>query len=256
MFDAVVMAGGSGTDPLARQEGVSNKAFIPLEGKPLLAYVLESLIRAPSVRRVVAVGPPVELEALREEGLPCTIVPESGSMLDNAAAGLAQANPDGLCILSTGDIPLLTPGTVERFLELCRPWEADFYYPILNRESCESLFPETRRTYVRLRDGAVTGGNLALIRPSWFRDCRDELEIFIATRKNPLKLWRILPPFILFKFLLGRLAVVDLECTLSKALHLRARAVPCDLVELGTDVDKPSDLQAVRQELDRRKSRG
>ncbi len=248
------MAGSSGIDPLARQEGVTNKAFILLSGRPLLAYVLESLARAPSIRRVIAVGPPVELEALREGGLPLIVVPETGSMLDNAAAGLEQAAPDGLCLLSTGDIPLLTAGTVEHFLALCRPREADFFYPVLSRESYRS-FPETQRTYVRLRDGALTGGNLVLIRPSWFRDYRGQLEIFIATRKNPLKLWRFLPPLILFKFLCGRLAVIDLEDAFSKALHLRARAVPCDLVELGLDVDKPGDLQIVRQELARREGR-
>lgn len=255
MFDAVIMAGGSGTDSLAQQEGVSNKAFIDLEGRPLLAYILESLIGAPSVRRVVVVGPPEDLAVLQDKGLSFTAIPEGGSMLDSAAAGLAEADPDSLCILSTGDIPLLTPATVENFLETCRPWEADFYYPILTRESCENLFPETRRTYVRLHDGVFTGGNMALIRPSWFRDNRERLEIFIATRKKPLKLLRTLPPSILIKFILGRLTVPDLERTLSKTLHFRAKAVPCDLVELGTDVDKLSDLQVVRQELARRRSR-
>lgn len=252
-FDVVVMAGGSGSDPLARQEGVANKAFIPLSGQPLLGYVLESLVQAPSIRRVITVGPPVELEALREKGLPLIVVPENGSMLDNAAAGMAEADPDRLCLLSTGDIPLLTAATVESFLALCRPWQADFFYPILNRESYQS-FPETRRTYIRLRDGAITGGNLALIRPSWFRDYREQVEIFIATRKNPLKLWRFLPPLILLKFLCGCLAVADLERSFSKALHFQAKAVPCDLFELGLDVDKPSDLQVVKRELARRES--
>ena len=247
MFDAVVLAGGGKIEPLTEQEGVSNKAFILLDGKPLLGYILEALTNARSIGRIAVVGPAGELNHFREAGFGFTLVPEDGGMLDNLAAGLRAVGRDRHCLVATGDIPLLNEAVVEGFLSLCRPYDADFYYPILTRESCEARFPEMKRTYVRLREGAYTGGNVALLQPAWFNRNRGRLEMFIAYRKKPLKLMRLLPPLFILKYLGKRLSIADLEERLSHLMHLKARAVPCDYVEIGTDVDKPSDLSVVRR---------
>lgn len=247
MIDAVVMAGGGKIEPLAGQEGVPNKAFLMLQGKPLVGHVISALADAPSVGRIVVVGPARGLKELQEAGYSFDAVDEAGSMLENAAAGLEQVDKDKPCLMVTADIPLLRAPVVESFLALCEPFDHDLYYPILSRECCERSFPETRRTYVKLRDGCFTGGNIILINPRWFFKNRDRLDIFIATRKKPLKLLRLLPFSFLIKFLTRRLSVADLEKELSRIMDCKARAVPCDLVEIGTDVDKISDLEAVNR---------
>jgi GTP:adenosylcobinamide-phosphate guanylyltransferase len=249
MFDAVVMAGGGKADQLTEQAGVTNKAFILLNGKQLLGYVLDSLSMTPSIERVVVVGPERELESLRQQGYRFAVVPEAGGMLDNAAAALQEVDQSRLCLIVTGDIPLLNRQVLEEFLALCAPYDRDLYYPVLTRESCQGRFPETRRTYVRLKEGTFTGGNLMLIRPGWLALNRHRLEMFIAYRKKPLKLLRILPPLFTLKFLFKRLSLSDLENVFSRLLQLQARAVLCDLVEIGTDVDKISDLEVVRKAL-------
>ncbi len=249
MFEAVVLAGGERNDPLALQEGVLNKAFIPVQGRPLVGYILSALACCPSIRKIIVVGPEEGLMELQARGYLFTAVPEKGSMLDNIAAGLKAADPDSLCLLSTGDIPLVNAGMLEDFMTLCAPHTADFYYPIITGHSCQQRFPRTSRTCVRLREGAFTGGNLALIRPSWFNCNRNRLETFVAYRKHPLKLFRILPFWFIIKFIFHRLSVKDLEAYLSRVLQLTARAVPCPFAELATDVDKPSDLEVVNREL-------
>ncbi len=252
MIDVLVMAGGGKVEPLTEQEGVTNKAFIPINGKPLLVYILEGLSGAKSVNKTVIVGPEEDLHTLQQAGFSFTLIPEAGTMLENAAAGMSAVDPDKLCLIVTGDIPLLDKNVVEDFLKLCEPFDADFYYPILTRESCESRFPETKRTYVRLKDGTFTGGNMVLLRPGWFLKNRHRLEMFIANRKKPLKLLRMFPPIFIVKYFCRRLCVADLEKKLSQLMLLQARAVPCDLVALGTDVDKLSDLTVVRETLSRR----
>ena len=74
------------------------------------------------------------------------------------------------------------------------------------------------------------------------------MNTFIAYRKHPLKLFKIFP-LVYHKILFHRLAIKDLETHLSRVLDFTARAVPCSFVELATDVDKPSDLEAVNREL-------
>ncbi|MEW5785102.1 MAG: nucleotidyltransferase family protein [Bacillota bacterium] len=253
MFDAVIMAGGGKAEPLTELEGVSNKAFIKVNGRTLLGYILDALSRAPSVARIAVVGPTRELAELQQEGYTFTAVEETGGMLDNAMAGLEAVCGERLCLVVTADIPLLHESVVETFLELCAPFDGDFYYPVLSRESCESVFPDTKRTYVRLREGDVTGGNLALLNPAWFIKNRHRLEMFIANRKKPLKLLRLLPLSFVAKFLLHRLSIADLETELSRMMGMTVRAVPCTLVEIGTDVDKLSDLEAVRRALSDRR---
>lgn len=249
MFDAVVLAGGGKPEPLTELEGVSNKAFIMLHGRPLLAYILQALQEAPSVDRIMVVGPKSELAILRQEGYDFEIVLEKESMLDNVAACIKSADQNRLCLVVSGDIPLLNAGVIEEFLKLCAPYNHDFYYPILTREKCLLRFPETERTYVRLKEGYITGGNVGLINPGWFLSNRDRLELFISYRKKPLKLLRILPPSLIIKYLLKSLSVTDLEFFISRLLCFKARAVPCDCVEIGVDVDKISDLKVVRKTL-------
>jgi len=249
LFDAVVLAGGGKEEPLTRQEGVTNKSFIDIHGQPMLGYILDALAGAASIGKVIVIGPEEELSGLLEQGSSFIPVPEEGGLLENTAAGLRAVDQERLCLVLTGDIPLVDRETIESFLKLCEPFDGDFYYPILNRESCRERFPQMKRTYVRLMDGYFTGGNMALLRPEWFARCRDRLDLFVAYRKKPLKLFRILPLSFIFKFLFNRLTVSELESYLSGMMQAKALAVPCDFVEIGTDVDKISDLEMVRQVL-------
>ena len=249
MIDAVVLAGGGKPEPLTEQEGVSNKAFIKLHNKPIIAYILDALHQASSIDRIIVVGPQNEFEELKQERGFFEIVAERGSMLDNLAAGFELINTEKPCLVVTGDIPLINSVVIEHFLELCTPLEHDLYYPVLTREACLESFPETERTYVRLKEGHVTGGNIGLVRPSWFLDNKARLEMFISYRKKPLKLLRILPLSLGIKYLLKTLSIKDLEYHLSRLLFLKAKAVICDCVEIAVDIDKISDLEVAKKAI-------
>lgn len=249
MFDAVVLAGGGKNEPLTKREKVSNKSFIHIHGRPMLGYIIGALLDSPSIGKIFVVGPERELTALLEEGYSFVPLPEGGDLLANVASGLKAMDGTHPCLVLTGDIPLINRAAIEGFLERCAPFEGDFYYPILLRESCQKRFPQMSRTYVRLREGYYTGGNIALIRPEWFERCRYRLDLFVTYRKKPLKLFRILPLSFILKFILKILSVTDLERYLSQMMGAEARAVPCEFVEIGTDVDKISDLEIVRQAL-------
>lgn len=249
MFDAVVLAGGGKPEPLTEAEGVSNKAFISIEGKFLLAYVLQALKDAPSVGRTVVVGPEEDLQILQPMGYQFEIAAGKESMLENLAEGFMAVDRQRPCLVVTADIPLITSPVLEDFLALCAPHDLDLYYPVLSRETCLRMFPGTERTYVRLREGYLTGGNIGLLKPSWFLENLDRLQMFISYRKKPLKLMRILPPGLIVKYFLKKLSVADLERHISRLLGLKARAVFCDRAEIGVDVDKISDLELVRKVL-------
>ena len=250
MFDALVLAGsGKANDPLSEYAGVQNKAFIPIKGRPLITYILDTLAATPAVSTVIVVGPAEELETLRQEGYNFLIANEGGSILNNVANAIEHAEPNRLCLLITGDIPLLSRAALEEFLNLCAPYDGDLYYPVLSEETCLKSYPDTKRTYVALKEGPVTGGNIGLINPAWFTKKKDSLELFISYRKKPLKLLRILPLSLALKYFLKKLSLADLEKQLSRLLEMKAHAIPCQCAEIGLDVDKISDLEQVKKLL-------
>jgi GTP:adenosylcobinamide-phosphate guanylyltransferase len=251
MYDAVVMAGGGKPEPLTTLEGVNNKAFIQLYGRPILTYILDALVESPTVDNIAVVGPAEELNKLVKADYNITVVEEGGTMLENLANALQAVRQDRLCLVTTGDIPLLNASVVEEFISLSAPYDADLYYPLLSRETCLQSYPDTERTYVQLKDGFLTGGNIGFIRPEWFLKNRDRLELFISYRKKPLKLLRILPLSLIIKYLFKQLAVKDLEIYLSRLLGFKARAVFCTCAEIGLDVDKISDLEQVKKIVER-----
>ncbi len=251
MFDAVVLAGSGKPDPLTINEGVTNKAFIEINDRFLLTYVLDALGSSSSIDQITVVGPEKELTDLRNSGYNINVVPERGSMLDNLAAGFGAVDQNRLCLVVTADIPLIRAEVIERFLELCSPYDHEFYYPVLTRELCLEKFPQTERTYVRLKEGHLTGGNISLFNPRWFLDNRERLEMFISFRKKPLKLMRIFPPFFIIKYLFKILSVNDAELFLSRHFSIKASAVFSDSVEIGIDVDKICDLELVKSILEK-----
>jgi len=250
MFDALVLAGsGKVNDPLTEYAGVHNKAFIPIKGRPLITYILDTLASTPAVSTIIVVGPAKELETLRQEGYNFLIANEGDTLLNNVSNAIKHAEPSRLCLVVTGDIPLLSRAALEEFLNLCAPYDGDLYYPVLSEETCQKSYPDTKRTYVVLKEGPVTGGNIGLVNPAWFIKKKDSLELFISYRKKPLKLLRILPLSLVLKYYLKKLSLTDLEKSLSNLLEMKAHAVLCQCAEIGLDVDKISDLEQVRKLL-------
>jgi CTP:molybdopterin cytidylyltransferase MocA len=190
------------------------------------------------------VGP----EALKEEyGSDRVLVLEpAGGMLENLAAGLEALSGFSRVLVVTGDIPLLTAEIVEEFIRLCGDAEAEVYYPIIPREAVETRYPGVQRTYVRLREGSFTGGNVGLVDPRALKRSLERAGDFVRLRKKPFRLALVVGPGFFCRFLLGRLSVKNVERRMCRLLGFSGRAVIADLPEIGVDVDKPADLAAVK----------
>lgn len=246
MFDVVVLAGTGKSSELTRCEQVDNKAFISIAGRPLLAFVLEALRTTPEVGRIAVVGPQERLASLIGE-YEAIAVQETGGIPGNILAGYRALLPSKHFLLATADIPLLTAEALTDFLERAKPYVHDFYYPIVAREDSERRFPGVVRTYACLREGTFTGGNIFLLNPDKVEEVMPRLHRFIAWRKSPLKLAGILGPVFIFKFLARRLSIAELERRLPDMFGLSGKAIISGYAEIGTDVDKLSDLELVRK---------
>ncbi|MBC9784176.1 nucleotidyltransferase family protein [Heliobacterium chlorum] len=243
-MDALILAAGRNDGPL-KAYGVSMEALIPLSGRPMTDYVVQALANSRDIERVVVVGP-VELRARYAGDRRITVVSGGDDHLDSLRRGLAALpSTDGYILIATGDLPLLTRQVVADFLSRCREIDGDVYYPVVRREKCEERFPGVRRTFVRMREGEFTGGNLFLVRRRVIDGAMGKAHQFICLRKRPLALSRLLGwPFVL-RFLFRRLSIDQAQERMSAIFGFRAVCVISPCPELGIDIDKPADLEMI-----------
>jgi GTP:adenosylcobinamide-phosphate guanylyltransferase len=251
---AVVTAGWSPTedDPLAEHTQGRSKALIPIAGRPMITYVVDALSGTRTVERVVIVGldPTVQIQA----STPVEYVADAGGLLENIEAGLqymAQNYPNAdAMLLSSADIPTITPSIVTAFIEECLRTDHDVYYSIIARSVMETRFPESRRTYVHLREADYAGGDLTLIRAGAGFGQMELWRNLARARKHPLRQTAMFGLWPLAKLITRRLSLAEAERRACDVLNIRGRAVPSPYAEIGMDVDKPFQLEIARRELE------
>lgn len=249
MVNVILLAGAANNGPLKDMSTATNEALIEIGSKPMVQYVIDGLRQSAQIGRIVLCAPPGELEPhVKGEGL--EFVPSQGSILSNFLAAYKVLPKDQAMMIATCDIPLITGEIIDGFLQLCQQKQADLYYPIVEKQVGEQKYPLVKRTYVQLREGTYTGGNLFLVNPAVVEEAAPRVERFLAYRKSPLKLAGLLGwTFAVRYLLLKNLRMHELEAKISQMLGIRGAVIECPWPEVGIDVDKPADLQLARAVL-------
>ena len=249
-INGVVLAGGAVGDHLEASTGVKNEALIPIGNHLMVEYVVRALENSGSVGKIAVAGPVKQLREKLGDGSNIVLVPTGDTVAGSVVNALSVLPPSEYVLVACSDIPLITPAALKGFLNACmEAGSGDFYYPIVERGLSESRFPEAHRTYVNLVEGSYTGGNVFLMRPEIVASRVDLADELISLRKDPLGLCKTIGLMFIIKFLLRRLSIQEVEEKFSKLLGFRGVAVKCVYPEIGMDVDKPSDLDLVKQVL-------
>lgn len=251
MIDAIVLAGAANTGPLKDVSPAASEAMILISGRPMISYVLSALLESEKIGRVIVVGPSDVADANfgldRSERI--EYLPSADSMIENLLLGLEKLAGQHRVLVVTSDVPLLTSEAVDDFIMRCKSVDADVYYPIVSEETNVSRFPGVERTYVNLKEGTFTGGNLALVAPDALTRGRRVIEQAFQMRKKPVKLARLLGFRFIVKFGMRRLSLHEIEQRAADILGYRGVAIVSPFPEVGIDVDKPSDIEVVERAL-------
>lgn len=261
-FTALVMAGSRAAgDPLAVASGVSDKAFVPVAGVPMLVRVLGTLRAARSIGRIVIVGlDPVLAQsepALRDLGL---------EQLEFVRGGHTPATSVGLAIetlgltppvlITTADHPLLTVRTVEEFCDASAARADDVTFGIADADVVAAAFPGIRRTQHRFRDGNICGCNIfAFLSPAGCTAPQAWAKVE-QYRKRPWRMIGMLGVPVLVRFLLGRLALTDVTRVIQLRLNLRAHPIRLSDPAAGFDVDTIAQRDVAERYLSEKGLRG
>jgi GTP:adenosylcobinamide-phosphate guanylyltransferase len=259
-MSALVLAGsrrGEG-DPVARYRQVAHKCLATAGGVPMLVRVVRALRGSPRIGRIlVSVDDADLLDRLPD----LAALRDAGELqVLTSAAGLSRSVADAFelagapLLVTTADHALLDPPILEAFLAAAERAGGDIAVGLAAAATITASYPETRRTYLRFRDGGYSGANLFLLRTAsaaagiafWVRIERD--------RKQPWRLARAFGPALLLAYLLRLCTLRQAMALASRRVGARAAAIAIPIAEAAIDVDKPADLDLVETILARRVS--
>jgi GTP:adenosylcobinamide-phosphate guanylyltransferase len=258
-MDAIVLAGGipQPKDPLYTYSNGDSKALIDVAGKPMVQWVLDALGDSKEVRNVIVIG------LSSKSGVTCKkplhFLSNQGRMLSNVVAGVNKSieldKKSKYVLVVSSDIPALKPEMVDWLIETCRETKDDLYYGVCTREVMEKRFPESRRTYTKLKDVELCGADINVTHVRMATEHLDMWESLIGSRKSPLKQAGIIGFGTLFKLLTRQLTLEDAVRRVTARIGIKGRAILWQHAEPCMDVDKPHQLELMRADLEKERRR-
>ena len=231
------------------------KALVDVAGKPMVQWILDALTESTTVDNVIIVG------LTEKTGLKCGkkmyFVSNQGKMVENLQAGARKVleinDKAEYALLVSSDIPAITGEMVDWVVNTAMETKLDVYYNVIQREVMDKRFPGSKRTWTKLKDMQVCGGDMNVGRLALLTtDETDMWERITGSRKSPLKQAALIGFDTAFLLLTGQLSLQTAETNIMKRLNITGKALVCPYAEVGMDVDKPHQLEIMREDLKKR----
>jgi molybdopterin-guanine dinucleotide biosynthesis protein A len=256
IINCVILAGGlpQPGDPLYEMTQGKSKVLLDMNDRTMLERVVDALQNAQNVGEIVVVGIGGDLGMTFQK--PVYHVTDHGSLLKNTLAGVAkmrELHPEtNLMLICSADIPTLTPAIVDDFIEKCAPYDKGIVYNFVDKPTMETRFPHSNRTYVKLKDALVAGGDMSLIQADLTDSNHEVWQALTNARKHAWQLARVIGFRFLFKFLLRQLSFADIEATTERITGWPCQIMLNPYAEIAMDADKPEQVLLLRADIERR----
>lgn len=253
MMDVILTAGGNPTpdDPLFAYSNGLPKALIPIGDRPMIQWVLDAMAAAKTIDRIVLIG----LSDDYSVDYPREIVriEDQGGMVENIIAGaqtlLSYSDSSQYALIAASDVPAVTPEAIDWVSEQTVKAQKDLVYTVVSRPVMEKRFPASKRSYIPLKDIAICGGDINAINLTHVNYDNPLYRKLIDTRKNALKQAALLGFDTLLLILLRAITLAQTEKRVCKRLEVDGLVLPSPYAELAMDVDKPGQLEILRNDL-------
>jgi GTP:adenosylcobinamide-phosphate guanylyltransferase len=254
---ALISAGGfpKPDESLYKISQGGNKALIDLWGKPMIQWELDALSGSILIDHVVIVGLPSTTSLVCKH--PLTLIENQGDMIDNVRAGteeiLKQDPSAQITLLLSADIPAVTSEMIDWMVKTVENQPYDVFYSVVERQVMEKRYPESKRTYTKLKGIEMCGGDVHALRPSIASQNNPLWDRILAARKNPLKQAWLVGFDTLFFFLTRQMNLENAAFFLSHKLGIKGKAVVLPFAEMGMDVDKAFQYEIMVNDLNQKK---
>ena len=243
-----------GPRPVADAEGVSGKVLVDIDGRPMLARVLDVAAAAVDGRPIHVCGPQAllrgaaaELDRRSASGELAWVEPgASPSMAARALVEAGLAGGNDAVVITTGDHPLLTAGTLGAFVAAALATDADAVAGLASHAAVRAAFPASRRTALKFADEARCGCNLFLFRGAAALPVLDFWQTVESHRKQPHRILGLLGPGTVVRYMAGRLTLDEALRQLSRVAGASVATARIADPDAAVDVDSLEDLATVR----------
>ncbi|MBL0347178.1 nucleotidyltransferase family protein [Candidatus Villigracilis affinis] len=252
-MDAIVTAGGVPLpgDPLYVYSNGNSKALIDISGKPMVQWVLDALGESKKVDNVIVIG------LSPKSGLTCKkplhYISNQGRMLANIVTGVNKSlelnKKNEYVLIVSSDIPAIKGDMVDWLINTSMETKDDLYYGVCPREVMETRYPTSKRTYTKLKEMELCGADINVIHVSMTTDHLDTWEQLIGNRKSPLRQAAVIGWDTLFQLATRQFTLQGLVERASQRIGIKGRAIVWDKAEPCMDVDKPHQLELMREDI-------
>jgi len=252
-MDVILTAGGIPTpdDPLYANTQGNPKAMLPIDGKPMIQWILDCLAATKGIDQVVLVGLGDQFKVSYPRKL--TRLQDQGSMLSNmvtAAKYLLENDSSGAqTIIMASDIPAVKPDMVEWMIKQIENKDHDITYTVVTKSVMEGRYPESNRSYVKLKDVVVCGGDVNAINIKTVNYDNPIWRDLIENRKNAFKQASLIGFDTLFLLMTRVFTLSQLEKRVCKRLGINGRLIISPYAETAMDVDKPGQLKMIESDF-------
>jgi CTP:molybdopterin cytidylyltransferase MocA len=258
MIDVLLTAGGTPheRDPLFAYTQGKPKAALDIAGKPMVQWALDALAAAKSVGQVVLIGLPEKTPI--DFPRPIIRLEDQGDMVRNILTGARSLKEKGTSspyvIVMASDVPAVTGEMIDWLAQQVIRLKGDLVYTVVTKAVMTSQFPGANRSFIRLKDCAVCGGDVNAFKLDAIDEENPIWRRLIDSRKNVLKQAAILGFDTLLLILLRQLTLAQAEQRISLRLGLNGKVLPTDFAAMAMDVDKPHQLALLEKKLALNKS--
>jgi hypothetical protein len=152
-------------------------------------------------------------------------------------------------MVTTGDHALLTPKITDFFCISSLKSAYDITVALTDANAVNSIYPESKRTAYRLKDGRYCSCNLFAFMTCRARDAAKLWQHIESKRKTPARVAWEFGWWPIIKYLTGNLTLEKGMEDISSYIGHKAGAIITPYPEAAIDVDTPDDLQLVERIL-------
>lgn len=257
--DAIILAGSRPqADALATRHAVAVKALVPVAGQAMLARVARTLRNHGAISKIKILAQ--DFEPFRSHPDTAALTEDDAIDFVESAATIALSIDDVLqsedatypMLITTADNVLLDTSMVSDFVEAALG--VDIAIAVVEKSVLLRRYPESTRTWLKLRGGHFSGANLFCFGSVRARELLGYWAEVEQDRKKGWKILTIFGPMLLFLAVTRILSVDQLATRVGKRLGLTIRIVRMHQAEACIDVDKEADLVLAEQILRERET--
>lgn len=241
-YDALILAGGVLDTKLRQFGNVSSKAFLELGDKSMLEYVVDALRGSGVVSRLFIVAPDENMPISLNGGF-AGIIRSGNTLFESLNHGIKGIpNPSSKILICAADSPLISPKAVSNFVSSSEEFEADLYYPFVEKHDSETMFPGLPHTWVMLHEGVFCGGGMIILNPARFKSLAEFAKKITTYRKTPWKLITLFGFWNAVKFAIKKLKIAELELKGTQLLGFPVKGIRSPDPEIAFNVDDPESF--------------